>query len=630
MLKTLLYIFYFICFVQLCNAQELVFMAQSSSRQVGLQSRFQVSFTVQNANQINQLKIPNFEHFVIVGGPMQSSSFSTINGSSSSSISYTYYLQPKQVGNFTIAPAIAIADGKTIKSNEIAIEVLKGESKNQAQKKGQQYQDPFNDPIFDDDESLQKLYAVKKAKNKVLSIKDITDKVFARVDVDKTNAYQGEQITASYNVYSQLPLEAGFRKLTSPDGFWSQDYTNNINPQACEKVEVNGKEYRKYTLRKTALFATKSGELEIPPVEIQTAVETNAPAQNNGEDDNFLGALMNQIFNGESMERVSLDLQTAPVKLKIIPLPIENKPKQFSENIGQYTIEGNIDKTEITTDENSILQLTVRGNGNIKLISNPVLSIPGDFESIEPTITDTITNSTAEIAGYKIFKYVLSPRNTGDLHIPSASFSFFNPQTNTYETVTTPAYTIKVKPGKNILTHKPKGLPQDIHDIVNDDTMQRKTIKSLPENGLYWGAYCLPIIVLAGINIRKKRKQYLENNVENKKSKNAKHTAMQRLSIAHEMLKDNNRNGFYNETSKAIWLYLSDKLSIPLSKLNKSEVLDMLHQEGVDATTKNDVQNILQQCEIELYAVSHSDNMQQTYDDTLNVLSKLENHFSAF
>jgi BatD DUF11 like domain len=632
MLKFLLHIIIATSCAFICNAQQVVFMAQSSSRQVGLQSRFQVSFTVQNANQINQLKVPNFQNFVIVGGPMQSSSFSTINGSSSSSISYTYYLQPKQVGNYTIAPAIAIVDGKTIKSNEIAIQVVNGEGKSQAQKKSQQYQDPFNDPIFDDDGSLEELNAIKnkKAKNKVLSLKDISDKVFARVDVDKTTAYQGEQITASYNVYSQLPLEAGFKKLMSPDGFWSQDYTNNINPQACEKVVENGKEYRKYTLRKTALFATKSGELVIPSVEIQTAVETNAPAQNNGEEDNFLGALMNQIFNGESMERVPLDLQTAPVKLKINALPLENKPKQFSENIGQYTIEGNIDKTEITTDETSTLQLTIRGNGNIKLISNPVLSIPGDFESIEPSITDTITNSTAEMAGYKIFKYVLSPRNTGELHIPSASFSFFNPQSNTYETVTTPAYTIKVKPGKNILTHKPKGLPQDIHDIVNDDTMQRQTIKKLPENILYWGAYCLPIFALLGINISKKRKQYLENNIVNKKTKNAKYTAMQRLSIAQEMLKDNNRNGFYNETSKAIWLYLSDKLSIPLSKLNKTDVLEILHQEGVSATTKNELQNILQQCETELYAVSYNDNMQQTYDDTLQILSHLENHFSAF
>jgi BatD DUF11 like domain len=625
----LLFFIFLYCNNVFVVAQELTFLAQSSSRVVGLQSRFQVCFSIQNASQINQFKVPTFENFVIVGGPMQSSSFSTINGSSSNSISYTYYLQPKQIGVFTIAPAYAVIDGRQLKCNALTIEVVKGESKKNAQKKSQQYQDPFNDPFFEDDPIVQRINPKEKKqkKSQVLTEKQIAEKVFARIDVDKLNAYIGEQITATYNVYSQLPLEAGFKKLMSPEGFWSQDYTNNINPQACEKVSINGKEYRKYTLRKTALFATKTGKLNIPSVLIQTNVETGETEQTNTEDDNFLGALMNQILGEETSMRIPLELEASSIQINIMPLPEENKPNQFLQNVGQYTIEGNIDKTEITTDETSTLQLTISGNGNIKVINNPQLSISGDFETVDPIITDTTINGNTQITGYKVFKYILAPRNVGDLHIPAASFSFFDPITKQYQTITTPAYNIKVKPGKNILSNKPKGLPQDIHDIVNDDTMQRNVVTVLPENGLYWGAYCLPIFALFGVSMLKKRKQYLENNIENKKTKNAKQIAMQRLAIAQEMLRDNNKNGFYNETSKAIWLYLSDKLSIPLSKLNKFDVLEMLTKEGVREDVKLDLQNILQQCETQLYAINNTTNMQHTYDETIKTLANLENHF---
>jgi BatD DUF11 like domain len=617
-------LFWIICGVQIACAQELVFMAQSSSGKVGLQSRFQISFTLQNAPQINQLKVPAFTDFVVVGGPMQSSSFSTINGSSSSSVSYTYYLQPKAIGTFTIQPATAIVDGKAIKSNAIAIEVIKGGTNNAQKNKSKLYQDPFDDPIFNDEPIVKK--TKKAAKN--ISTKDLANKVFARVDVDKTKAYQGEQITASFNVYSQLPLEAGFKKLMSPQGFWCQDYTNGINPQACERVMENGKEYRKYTLRKVALFATKAGDLEIPSVDIETNVETGESSPMS-EEDNSIGSFLNQLFDGEQVMRIPLSLSTAPVKIVSVPLPNDNVPQNFSQNVGQYTIEGNIDKTEITTDETCVLQFTISGNGNIKLISSPIFSIPGDFESTEPVVSDTITNSSAEMQGYKLFRYTLSPRNAGDLHLPPASFCYFDPQTNTYETITTPAYNIKVKPGKNILHHPSNRLPQDIHDIVNDDTMQRNVLNCLPEYWLYWLGYLIPILVLLGISIYQKRKTFVANNSENIKNKHAKNSATQRLAIAQEMLKDNNKNGFYNETSKAIWLYLSDKLSIPLSKLNKEDTWELLEQEGLPTDVQQSLQHILQQCEENLYAVGGNNAMQQTYNDTVQMIAQLEKHFIA-
>jgi hypothetical protein len=625
--KSLLIVNVLLLCVLLADAQELIFSAQSSSSKVGLQSRFSVTFSIQNASQINQFHVPSMANFTIVGGPMQSSSFSTINGSSSSSISYTYYLQPKALGKFEIPAATAIADGKSIKSNIIQLEVVKG---NSTAPPAKPQVDPFSDPFFDADpfapnpQQNKNRKAPAKKSNRIFTQADLKGKVFARVDVDKTKVFQGQQITACYNLYSELPIEAGFKKLMSPAGFWCQDYTNNINPQACERVVENGHEYRKYTLRKTALFATKSGELEIPSVDIIGNVDTEEEDAVQTDDNSMLGALM-QIFSNANTIKIPIELATAPVKITAMELPTENKPINFSQNVGAFTIEGNLDKSEITTDETCVLQYIIRGNGNIKLISNPNVEIPGDFESVEPIVFDTLTNSGTELSGYKIFKYIRSPRNTGELHIAAATCNYFNPQTNQYETVATPAYTIKVKSGKSIISHKPKGLPQDIHDIVNDDTMQKNNGKVLAENPLYWSAYLIPIFGLLGVNLLNKRKQNLEKNKEIKKVKNAKQIAQQRLSIAYEMLKDNNNNGFFNETSKAIWLYLSDKLSIPRSKLNKEDMWLSLSKEGISQEAQIQLQNIIQQCEQSLYAIGMQHNLQATYDSTIDVISQLEN-----
>jgi BatD DUF11 like domain len=603
--------------------QEVRFSAQASSAKVGLQSRFQLCFTIENVAQITSFQ-PFLSQFAVVAGPMQSSSFSNINGSSSSSISYTYYLQPKSMGVFTIAPAIAVCDGKPLKCNAVKIEVVKGNTQGNNQAPSNAYVDPLlnDDPFFN-----QSKKAIRNKKGKIYTETDLRQKVFARVDVDKVKAYQGQQITANFNVYSQLPLEAGFKKLMSPEGFWTQDYTNDISPQESEKVMIDGKEFRKYTLRKTALFPTKTGALIIPSVDIQTNIDIGDNASD-ADNEDAMSSFLNQLFNGgETTSQIPLLLSTEPVTIQSMELP--QQPVSFSQAVGRFSIESNISQTDMTTDQEATLVLTIKGDGNIKLLGKPNLQIPGDFESIDPDVFDTITSAGNELAGYKTFTYHLVPRNAGELHIPAANFTYFNPESNTYETVSSPSYAIKVKPGKNKGARSNKGLPKDIHDIVNDDSMQRNTTFILAEKIGYWSLYLLPIMGLLAANLFQKRKKYLKNTVETQKTKNAKQLAQQRLVIAHEMLKENNNNGFYNETAKAIWLYLSDKLSIPLSKLSKENMWSLMDGEGVPQEIKTKLQSITNECEQALYATGNNANMQQVYDDTVEVITELENKLNA-
>jgi archaellum component FlaG (FlaF/FlaG flagellin family) len=627
----------FFLFIILNNivAQEIKFTASASATKVGLQNQFQITFKLSGSAGSEKFQLPDLKNFNIVGGPMQSSSFSSINGSTSSSKSYTYYLQAKATGTFTIASATAIIDGKAVQSNAIKIEVVNG-SIQSAQPKVQPNPlndilgtDPFGNPIpksKKDKKSKQVPVPKTAPANSIFTEANLKDKVFAKIDVNKTSAFIGEEITVEYNIYTQLPMEAGIRKLNSPEGFWTQEYNEVDNSQANDHVQINGKMYRKYTLRKVALFPTKEGVLTIPSIDLESSVQvhTQEPMETN---DHSIAGLINSLFVEENIQKVPVQLTIAPVTIQAKALPSVGRPENFNGTVGKYTLESDIDRTELSTDDASALTFTIRGTGNIKMIAKPEINFTGDIETFDPSTFDTVTNFLNEISGYKCFKYLLQPRNAGDFQIPAASFTYFDLDTKTYKTLSSNEYLLKVKPGtKNKSISKLHGLPKDIHDIVNDDTMKKNIQEFLPEKPVYWMGYAMPLITLLGLNIYKKKRDTDISNAKLFINTDAHQIAVQRMSIAQEMLKEQNQNGFYNETNKAIWLYLSDKLNIPLSKLNKEETWQYLQNKNVDVATFDNIIATTQQCEEALYT-SHPNlgDMQNVYENATAIISNLEN-----
>jgi hypothetical protein len=603
-------------------AQEMLFITQANSNEIGINNVLEVSFSVVNGTGIQKFQRPSFANFDIVGGPLQSSYFSNINGKSANTIRFTYFVKPTKLGQLSIQGATAIMDGKTIRSNDITVKIVKANTASKARSKGQL--DPANDPLFNTNPNnnigqtpLSKSAPNARTNKPTLNQDDIAKKIFARVDVDKKEAYLGEQITASYNVYSQVNIEAGIRKPSSPQGFWTQDLSDNLNPMECERVVENGKEYKKYTLRKSALFATQPGTLQIPPIEIEGAVEYGT------EETSLIGGLLSLLTEGNEGQ-IPFKIQTKTVEVTAKQLPTTTLNTN-NISIGNYTLESNIDKAEITTDDVVTMKIIVRGNGNIKLIQAPTIQIPGDFETIQPKATDTITSTLVALSGYKTFSYTLSPRNAGTLFIPPATFTYFNPSTGQYEQAATIGYTIKVLPGKKKVSNN-KALPQDIHDIRNSKEVITADNVYLPERALYWLLYLIPLCLLIASSWYKNK--YTSSYKSANKQKDASHIAQQRLSIATEMLKEHNANGFYNETAKAMWLYLSDKLGIPMSKLNKNSIIQQLAEQGINQTMQADIQYLLDTCDACLYGASQQQNRDELYKKAITIITELENKIS--
>jgi hypothetical protein len=220
----------------------------------------------------------------------------------------------------------------------------------------------------------------------------------------------------------------------------------------------------------------------------------------------------------------------------------------------------------------------------------------------------------------------LSPRVAGTFTIPSTEFSFFEPGSNTYKTLTTPSYTLHVKPGKNSGSLSRSSLPRDIHDIQSGISPKKEVINGLlHRNPLYWGGFALPLLAYIGLLAFKRREDKLQSNAVLFRNKRANKVALKRLVSAEKYLKQHAQRPFYEETSKAVWLYLSDKLNIPLSNLSKEIADEKLSLKNVPVSTKDEIFRITNECEMALYSPdSGTLKMHQIYSDALRLIGRLE------
>ncbi len=637
-------------------AQNVVFTAQPQATRMGVKDNVRVDFTITNAQNLQTMAPPSDADFIIVQGPFTAQSYSSsFNGRTnvtSESITRTYILRPKHEGTLTIPPVLARdAAGHTYQSNPVTIQVGPGSMQAQRRAPNPQ-QDPFADQ---DDNALAMMQRMQRQLGQIqqqmqapaagpntaaatpINDEEIKKDLFIRVEVDKSKVHVGEQITASYKLYSRLPMQVGISKLPSLNGFWTQDFDIPKQPKPTEEV-LDGKKYQVFLLKKSALFPQQTGTLELDPAEAKGMARV-IRQEKHRMSDMFNGTLMmndpvfnNSFYNTTAYRDVEVHLKSSPIKVTVTALPEKNKPEDFGGAVGNFTIGGKLDKQELTTDEIATLTLTINGSGNLKLIEAPRLTLPNGISTFDPQITDTVTGHTTTISGAKIINYVISPHLAGDYDIPSVSFTYFNPQSEAYVTAHTQPFKLHVKPGKHggsIATTGGSAM-KDIHDIaVQPSSEIAPKGKPILFTGGYWSMYAFPLLAFIGLIVWKKRDEELSKDTVLLRSKRANKVALQRLVIAKKFLDEQSKVPFYEEISKATWLYLSDKLSIPLSALSHETATEGMNMRRVPQSLQKRVGDVIWECESALYASGSTDKMANTYEETVKVISELEDAFKA-
>lgn len=569
--------------------------------------QFRLTFTV-NTQKVKDFLAPSIKGFDVLMGPTRSQQSSTqiINGkvSSSSSITYTYILMAGKEGTYTIPAASIEVDGEKVFSNALTIKVLPP------------------DQTAGNSQANQGGGGSSSSRGQIAGSR-ITDKdLFITATASKTTVYEQEAILLTYKVYTSVNLRQLMEDMPDMKGFQMQEI--QLPQQKQYSMEhYNGRNYNTIIWRQYVLFPQQTGKLEIPAVTFDGVV-----AQQTISDDPF-----DAFFNGGGYIEVKKKIVAPKVVINVKPLPV--KPANFSGGVGEFTMTSSINAKEVKTNDAVTIKLTIKGAGNMKLITSPEVKFPEDFEVYDPKVTNNFDVSRAGLSGTQTIEYLAIPRHAGNFTIPPVEFVYFDLKSQSYKTLKTEAYDLKVEKGKGNadqviadFTNKEnvKVLGQDVRFIkLGDTTLTPKGEVFFGTMG-YWLGYLIPFIVFVALVVFF-RKQAAENaNVAKVKTKKANKVATKRMKLAGKLLAENKKNEFYDEVLKALWGYISDKLSIPVSQLSKDNIEAELTKHGVAEDVTKTFINALNECEFARYAPGdENEAMDKVYATSVDAIGRMEN-----
>jgi hypothetical protein len=372
------------------------------------------------------------------------------------------------------------------------------------------------------------------------------------------------------------------------------------------------------------LYPQQAGELKIDKAVFDAVIRVENRQQVRSIFDDFF----------DSYTNVQKTITAPATVVRVQPLPA-NKPANFNGTVGAFSMSSTISAENVKANDAVTLKVIISGSGNMKLIQNPEIKFPDGFEVYDPKVNNNFKTNTNGISGTKIIEYMFIPRHGGDFQIPSAEISYFDIREKTYKTLRTPVYNLKVQKGSgdenttvstSVSKEDVKQLGSDIRFIVTDKFELTKEEVPFFGSVLSWLAYLIPLI-LSLVLFFVFRKNTQENaNIEFVRNKKANKAAQKRLKLASKLLAEGKKDLFYEEVMKAVWNYLSDKLSIPVAALTKESVVTELENRGVESALINEFINILNTCEFARFAPNTGQQeMGNLYEISIDTISKLEN-----
>lgn len=566
--------------------------------------QFRLTYTVNS--QAGDFNPPDLSPFDVLAGPSTSSStnVSIINGKMTRKYrqTYTYVLQASETGKYTLSPAQVEVDGQTYQSNALTIEVIKQKQGSGGQKQSSPSQ---------------------AQKGKTKEVQAPGDDLFVKVLVDKDRVYQAEPLVATIKLYSKLNI-SGLENVKFPafEGFYKQEIETPTLRQ-LEKENVNGQIYGTGILKKYLLFPQKSGQLTIGSFQVDCIVQKKVEGKSRSIFDDFFGSYRN----------VRMSVESEPVGVQVRPLP-SGAPRHFSGGVGSFQIDAKLDKQQVKVNEGVSLTLEVSGRGNLKVMDHPSVEFAPDLEVYDPKVSNNIEVSQRGARGTKTIEYLIIPRHAGEYRIPPVRMSYFDLDQQAYLTRQTEPLTLQAKPaaGDTTTGGRRSYARQDVSIIGSDIRyIQTDGFDLKEKNTFVFGSpgfyltYAGGLAAFFVVLFFRRRKAKESADLALLKQRKANKFARKRLKAASRYLKQDNKDQFYEETLKALWGYMSDKLGIPIADLSRDHVRGKLQEREIPEELISRFVDLIDNCEYARYApASQSGGMEQFYREALSTITALQ------
>ena len=543
--------------------QQVAFTAFSGAKQVVQGSTFEVTFTLENAKGSN-FQPPNFSPFKRISGPSQAYQSSFVNGKSTTSSSYSYTLQALKPGNYKLPGAKIQVNGKTLSSNGLSVEVVKGRSD--------------------------------------LAVQDEA-RIFILAEIDTTALFVGQQAILRYKIYTQVNIENyNIIAESSYDGCFTQ-VLDTYKERVVKEVR-EGVEYTTKVLRKVALFPQQNGKIKIDPLVVRVGIPDRKSKRRS-------------FFSSFNLKTKNLTSNAIELQVKS---PHYGAPSLFSGAVGNYRADFSIRPLEATTDDAISVRLRLIGNGDIKMIRPPDLNLPSVFEIYEPKVVDEkMINATDSVRGEKIIDYLILTRSPGK-YVVKPEFTFFNPENQQFNTIRD-SFVLQISQGRNFAQAdnrlQENQTDEDAAPIFSTDL--RSMRQPFISTAWYWSALGVPLFAFLLLVWRDTRKLGSAEEID--------HTALahQRLASAQTHLDSGDAAAFYEDLAHCLKKYVSHKTQIPAADLSKDRLRQQLASLKIPSASIETLMQLLDECDYALYAGLHNDHqMHASYRQAVEVIKKLE------
>ena len=564
----------------------------SAPRSVEVGSKFQIEYVI-DASDVSAFRLGNIpEGIEILYGPNQSevSSYQYVNGhlSGSTTVTVSYVAMATRGGNFTIPPAMVVANGRRMSTESMRVRVNgSAPAAATAQSRGGGREEKtVGNPGHGD--------------------------LFILVSASKTHVHEQEPVMLTYKVYTTLNLTQLNGAMPDLKGFHTQEV--KLPQQKNFHMETfRGKTYNTVTWSQYIMYPQMTGSLKIPSITYHGIV-----MEEDRSEDAF--------FTGGGYKEVPRDVTAPGITIQVDPLPA--KPKDFSGGVGKFNISAQLAKTEVRAGDPINLRLVLSGTGNLKLVKEPAVQIPSDFDKYDTKITDKTKLSEAGVEGNMIYDYLFVARKEGTYTIPAIRFTYYDTGSNSYKTITTQPFTIKVDKGNGNggMSDFDSDENKDIRPIKTGNTSVHKIGDFFFGSAAYWAIIVVLLAVFAFLFYSFRKTVLMRSDIVGMKRNNANKIATRRLRRADELMLKGKSSEFYDEVMRALWGYVSDKLNIPVEHLSSDNISEKLSTLGVDDNTINKFTGALHECEFERYAPGDTKgNMDRTMESAMTAIMEIEN-----
>ena len=566
---------------------QVEFTAKVSKQRLGVNERLNIDFVMNQEG--DNFSPPSFKGFELIGGPRQSVSHSWINGKQSFSRTYTYTLSPKRRGKVRIGSASVEVEGKVYKTVPVTVEITAAVDRPR----------DANDPGYIADENLHLV-----------------------ASISENSPYLNEGITIEYRLYvSPFIRVSNFDLVDSPkySDFWSQNI--DVKQYRLQSGTYKGKDYRYVVLRRVVLYPQKTGELRIEPLTLDVTVEVPT----NRVD----------FFGDRIYQAVHKKVAAGSRKINVKPLPENGKPASFNGAVGAFEFDVTTNKKALKAGESLEATVKISGTGNLRLFTLPELVVPSSLEVYEPEHKENVRTTLSGMKGSVSNTYTIVPQYKGNYPISRLDFSYFNPETESYQTVSSIEHIVEVLSGP-VNTNATAGTTtnktaQQQHVVSGKNqfrsfhvspNLQPIVVSQFFRSKLFWGLLLLPILVVPVLIVVRRKKLKLASDVQGSKIRKADKLAKKFLSEAKKNL--NNKDLFYESLHKSLHNYLKAKLLVETAELSKDKIRTLFSERDILDEVTSSFLALIENCELARFTPISSDTMQQDYNSAVQVISAID------